>query len=280
MKLAVSNIAWLPQERLHAYRLLAESGIAGLEIAPALFFHTTPHPFNPSITDGKEAMSEIADFGLSIVSMQSLLYGVKDATLFGTATGRANFLAGMRRAIELAGRFGIPNIVFGSPKNRSVPAGYEIETALTDAIEVFRKLGDLAQRVGTKIAIEPNPAIYGTNFLNDFSSVHTFVQRADHPSVVANLDLGAMRINGTYDTITAVIPSLINEINHVHISEQNLSPAPKDVTSLVPLLRSLSESNYTKWISIEMKRTERGLIDISDSIRRLWAAIRLQAGLR
>ena len=39
MKLAISNIAWMPDERGAVYNLMAEAGVTGLEIVPGLFFH-------------------------------------------------------------------------------------------------------------------------------------------------------------------------------------------------------------------------------------------------
>ena len=43
----MSNIAWLVEERLEAYAILAEAGITGLEIAPGIFFHADDDPFVP-----------------------------------------------------------------------------------------------------------------------------------------------------------------------------------------------------------------------------------------
>ena len=123
MRLAVSNIAWLAEERLEAYAILAEAGVTGLEIAPGIFFHAAHDPFVPDNASAREALREAADAGLSVVSMQSLLFGVTGAGLFDGAEARAVFEAGMHRAIALAGRFGIPNLVFGSPAQRRVPDG-------------------------------------------------------------------------------------------------------------------------------------------------------------
>lgn len=231
MKLAVSNIAWTPEERRDVYDVMAETGVTGLEIAPGLFFHAAEDPFSPSEDVARAALAEIAERGLTLVSMQSLLFGVTGAGLFDGAEARANLVRGMERAIALAGRFGIPNLVFGSPGQRRVPEGLPLSEALDQAAELFRRFGALAESAGTKVAIEANPAAYGTNFLNTLDEAADFVGRVDHPGVVSILDLGAMHMNGVYDTTCARIPALLPGLNHVHISEPNLAPAPKRLGS-------------------------------------------------
>lgn len=274
MKLAISNIAWSPSERIDAYRLMADTGITGLEIAPGLFFHGVADPFLPDPASAGAALAEIADAGLSLVSMQSLLFGVPGAALFGEADARAAFERGMERAIALAGRFGIPNCVFGSPLQRIVPEKMPMERALAEAAEVFRSLGDLAAREGTTIAIEPNPAAYGTNFLTTLAEAEAFVAHVDHPAIAAILDLGAMHMNAQFDEAPARIPALMPRLNHVHVSEPHLAPAPASTSDLRPVLQALDAAGYRRWISIEMKRPEAGLTQVKAAIARLVSAMR------
>lgn len=273
MKPAMSNIAWLPEERSRAYGLLAEAGVSGLEIAPALFFHTTDDPFEPDESVARTAMAEIADAGLSLVSMQSLLFGVSGAALFEGTEARAALEAAMLRAIKLAGRFGIPNLVFGSPKQRRVPAGMPAVQALEEAAGVFRRLGDAAHREGTKIAIEPSPEVYGTNFLNTLEAATDFVSRVDHSSIALILDLGAMLMNGPSDTVLKVDPRIVASLNHVHVSEPNLAPAPAEAEALAPVLRMLDAQGFDKAISIEMRRPEDGLVGVASALGRLKSAM-------
>ena len=273
MKPAMSNIAWLPEERSRAYGLLAEAGVSGLEIAPALFFHTTDDPFEPDESVARTAMAEIADAGLSLVSMQSLLFGVSGAALFEGTEARAALEAAMLRAIKLAGRFGIPNLVFGSPKQRRVPAGVPAAQALEEAAGVFRRLGDAAHREGTKIAIEPSPEVYGTNFLNTLEAATDFVSRVDHSSIALILDLGAMLMNGPSDTVLKVDPKIVASLNHVHVSEPNLAPAPAEAEALAPVLRMLDAQGFDKAISIEMRRPEDGLVGVASALGRLKSAM-------
>ena len=269
MKLAISNIAWMPTERGAVYDEMAKAGVTGLEIAPGLFFHNAEDPFLPSPGVAHAALAEIVDRGLTLVSMQSLLFGVSGAELFGDTKARANLGRGMERAIALAGRFGIPNLVFGSPSQRYVPEGLSIDQALDQATDVFRSFAAAAQSAGTKISIEVNPATYGTNFLNTLDDVLHFVARVDHPAVVSMLDLGAMHMNGEFATIAARIPALLPRLHHVHVSEPNLAPAPHDTAALTPVLAALRRVAYEKSVSIEMKRPPEGIAGVRAALDRL-----------
>jgi sugar phosphate isomerase/epimerase len=269
MIFAMSNIAWTPDERLEAYAILAGAGFTGLEIAPGLLFHAAADPFLPDTASARAALAEIADAGLALVSMQSLLFGVSGAELFGTPEARAAFEAGMHRAIALADRFGIPNLVFGSPLQRRVPEGVAMSDARNEAAEVFRRLGDAAMAAGTRIAIEANPAAYGTNFCNTLDEALAFVALVDHPAVVPHLDLGAMHMNGDFDTVSARLPALAPRLSHVHVSEPDLAPAPADSAALAPVLRGLRDAGYPRAVSIEMKRAPDGIA----AVRRAVAAL-------
>jgi len=265
----MSNIAWSPDERLEAYAILADAGITGLEIAPGIFFHAADDPFVPDDASASEALCEAADAGLSLVSMQSLLFGVTGAGLFDGAEARAVFEARMHRAITLAGQFGIPNLVFGSPAQRCVPGGMAMEAALAEAAEVFRRLGDAAAAAGTCITIEANPAAYGTNFLNTLEQAEAFVALVDHPAIALILDLGAMHMNASYVGVPPRLPALAPRLNHVHVSEPDLAPAPANPAALAPLLKGLRAAGYAKAVSIEMKRPPQGLAEVRRAVSRL-----------
>lgn len=272
MKRAMSNIAWSPEERLEAYAILAGAGIGGLEIAPGLFFHAAADRMAPDAASAREALAEIADAGLALVSMQSLLFGVTGAALFGEPEARAAFETAMTRAVALAGRFGIPNLVFGSPLQRRVPEGMDMERALGEGAAVFRRLGDAAAAAGTRIGIEANPAAYDTNFCTTLAEALAFVDRVDHPAIVAHLDLGAMHMNGDLADLPDLLPALAPRLGHVHVSEPHLAPAPADAAPLVPVLEGLRSAGYARAVSIEMKRAPGGLAEVRGAVLRLGEA--------
>lgn len=266
MNLAMSNIAWPPELRLTAYEAMTKIGVTGLEIAPGMLFFRSRDPFSPSKAEARQALSEVEAAGLRLVSMQALLYGVEGAELFGDGEGCERFAEGMSRAIDLAGELSIPNLVFGSPRQRAVPGSMTMDRAQDKAARVFLKLGDRAAGARTVISIEANPIAYGTNFLNSHAQTLAFVRRLGHPAIRLNLDLGAVALNQERIGELLSIVELSSWLNHVHVSEPHLEPAPSDRALLSPVLAELRAMGYKHSVSVEMKQQGGGLEVIKRSL--------------
>lgn len=268
MRLSVSNIAWTYDERLGAYALLQRAGVTGLEIAPGIFFAGEADVFAPGAEAALRALHEITEAGLGLISMQALLFGVQGAALFGTADERAHFDKAMRRAIGFAGRFGIPNLIFGAPRQRIVPNGMTQVDAMGLALDQFGGLAKVAKAAGTVLSIEANPTAYGTNFLNTLGETLDFVERLADPAVKLVLDTGAVCMNQEVVDFSALLPRL----GHVHLSEPHLAPAPAEEAPTAELLKKLAQAGYQGAVSIEMKRDEAGLLALESRLAVLMSA--------
>jgi sugar phosphate isomerase/epimerase len=144
-----------------------------------------------------------------------------------------------------------------------------VEAASAEAAEVFRRLGDAAAAAGTCITIEANPAAYGTNFLTTLEEAEALAALVGHPAIALILDLGAMHMNASYASVPARLPALAPLLNHVHVSEPDLAPAPANPAALAPLLKGLRAAGYAKAVSIEMKRPPQGLAEVRRAVSRL-----------
>ncbi|PCD75785.1 sugar phosphate isomerase/epimerase family protein [Pseudothioclava arenosa] len=273
MKLAASNIAWNPAQRLEAYRLLAEAGFGGLEIAPNLFLASLDDPFCPAPAEVAARRAEIAAFGLDLVSLQAPLFGVEGVALFETAAERQRLVEGMERAIRLAGMLAIPNIVFGSPRQRVVPSGMSADVAEGIAAETLAALADLALAEGCKIALEPNAREYGTNFLTTLEDTTRFLDRIDHPALTLNLDFGTLWLSGEIEGLD--LSDCIGRVSHVHISEPMLAPAPASAAHAARAVAALRAVNWVGSTSIEMRMVpdDPGLTVLAGCLRRLGDAL-------
>ncbi|MFM5932184.1 MAG: sugar phosphate isomerase/epimerase family protein [Novosphingobium sp.] len=261
VKLAVSNIAWAPDEAEAACALLAAHGATGLEIAPGLAFADQDDRLRPSAGAIAALKQRLDHFGLALVSMQSLLFGVSGAQLFGSAEERERLEQGLYRAIDLAERLELPNLVFGSPGNRAYPGSMTEGEALDAAAHVFRRLGDRARAAGTRLAIEPNPAVYGTNFLTTVDDAARFVAALGHDGITLNYDIGALITNGEVPQAGALYDQAGARVSHVHISEPGLAAAPADSQGLASIVASLEQRGYAGWYSIEMRAPPTGALD-------------------
>ena len=225
----------------------------GLEIAPGLLFATASDPFDPPPAVLDCASRKASAAGLTLCSMQSLLFGVKGAALFGSEVERDTFEAGILRAIRLASRLGVPNLVVGSPHNRVVPPGMGTDEAGVRGVDVFRRLGDMAAKHGCVLAMEPNPEVYGTNFLNTLTETDAFVRRVAHPAVTVNFDVGALHANCEFDAMRRLLDLSLSRVSHVHLSEPGLAAFPKDEETATTLFADLRSVGWTGWVSIEMR---------------------------
>jgi len=249
MKLSISNIAWSATQDREMYTFLSESDVRGLEIAPTRIFPKTPYE---QLDKAKQFSHMLeADYGLAVSSMQSIWFGVPQR-LFGTDAARRILVDYTKRAIDFAAAMRCPNLVFGCPKNRVVPDDMTQDVALSIAHEFFREIGDWAAKCGTCIALEPNPPIYNTNFINTTQEAIALCNGLNHPGVQLNLDLGALIYN---EEDIQLIRDNIDLVNHVHISEPHLRPIEKRQLH-TDLLKTLQELNYSKFVSIEMGAPE------------------------
>ena len=273
MIFSISNIAWNPSERLKAYDIMNKNNFTGLEIAPGLLFYSSKNPLNPSKNKIRLVSKELNSRNLELVSIQSLLFNKKDAFLFGNNHQKKKFINALTEVLNFAGKLEIPNLVFGSPKNRNIPINMKHEEALNIAMEVFYYLGEIACLEGTKISIEANPIKYGTNFLNETSDVISFVKTIDNKGIKSTFDMGAVKMNDNFSIIEELITRAIPQLNHVHISEPNLKPAPNSLVEFSQVFKILTKVGYEKAISIEMKKTKDSLENILASTNILNEAI-------
>jgi sugar phosphate isomerase/epimerase len=243
MKLSISNIAWGAEHDTEMYQYLHEVGFAGLEIAPTRIFPEAPYD---KLTEAKEWASLLKEkYSLEIPSMQSIWYG-RQEKIFGTKEERQILIDYTKKAIDFAEAIGCKNLVFGNPKNRDTD---DIQGNYHTAIEFFREIGDYAAEHNTTIAIEANPPIYNTRFINRTEQAVELAYKCGSKGVKVNVDLGTIIYNEEDINYLRQIPEFIN---HVHISEPGLvSINPRDLhKSILSILREVS---YNGYVSIEMK---------------------------
>ena len=245
LKLSVSNIAWSADRDDEIFYFLSENNYTGLEIAPTRVIPDTPYDKLPEAVRFSNGLHE--RYALKISSMQSIWFGITES-IFGSETERESLVDYTKKAIDFACAVGCGNLVFGCPKNRAIPEGLSLSDCLPIAHEFFRIIGDYAAKSGTYIAIEANPPIYNTNFINTTAEAFDLCKELNNPGVKVNIDLGTIIYNNEsmqliYDNIT--------QINHVHISEPYLAPVEKRQLH-IELLYKLKSLDYDKYISIEM----------------------------
>lgn len=244
MKLSISNIAWSKEYDEEMYSYLNKNKLDGIEIAPTRIFEVNPYM---ELESAKEYEEYIKDkYSLEISSMQSIWFG-KVENIFNSETERKELLSYTKKAIDFASEINCNNLVFGCPKNRNINNQQLYSEDIV--LEFFRELGDYALKKNTILAIEPNPSIYGTNFINTTKEAFNIVQDINNNGIKVNVDLGTIINN---EESLSILAQNIDLINHVHISEPYLEEIQNREIHK-QLVDILKYNDYKKYISIEMK---------------------------
>ncbi|MEG0091075.1 MAG: sugar phosphate isomerase/epimerase family protein [Oscillospiraceae bacterium] len=244
MKYSISNIGWEQKDDVEMYGFLQQQGMDGIEIAPTRLFCDPYH--NLELAQQYSEMLKNR-YNLQVSSMQSIWYGVTQQ-VFGSEEERAFLTDYTKKAIDFARSMGIKNLVFGCPKNRNVPTGKNPQ----EAVDFFRELGEYAVKRGTVLALEPNPIIYGTNFLNTTAQTCEFCKEVASEGVKVNIDFGAILYNNENPHI---IKTYKNLVNHIHLSVPNLEYVEK-IPEHGTLKKVLDKIDYGDYLSIEMKNQQ------------------------
>ena len=241
MNLSFSNIGWAAEDDERMYEALAALGFAALEIAPPRFIGEEPYA---KAGEAREKARGIRErYGLGVCSMQSIWFKRSEA-ICGSSDERAALLGYTRQALEFADAVGCRNLVFGCPKNRKI----EKEGDEAVLFDFFREICAEAASHGCVIAVEANPPIYGTNFLNDTPSAAAFARRLGAGAAL-NLDFGTVIYNKEKLTL---LGNNLDIISHIHISEPELAPIERrnEHRELAAILR---EGGYRGFVSAEMR---------------------------
>lgn len=257
MKLAISNIAWAPEEDDEVGVYLASRGVDAVELAPTKYW---PAPESPRESAIAEVRRRWEDRGQRVVALQSLLFGMPAASVFGGGAGGQAAADTVRRMVHIGAGLGAKALVFGSPRNRD-RGQRSFADAISEAAQFFRPLANEAFDAGCVIAFEPNPAGYHCNFCNTVNEALLLIGAVDHPGFALHVDLGILHMNREppRESLAAALPRLA----HVHISEPQLALIGTGGVDHGGMARQLREAGWQGYVSIEMRAGAAGESNLS-----------------
>lgn len=224
MRVSISNLAWDVSEDAEVAELLSSVNVDAIDIAPGKYF---PDPVIATASDILAVKEWWQERGIEIIGMQALLFGTTGLNVFGSKDVQKNLLDHLAAVCRIGAGLGATRLVFGSPKNRNC-SGLSVNQVQNISRVFFRQLGDIAADNGVIVCLEPNPSIYGANFMTTSLETCSVVNDIDHPAIKMQLDTGAIIIN--QEDISAIVTQVKDVIGHVHISEAHLAP-PGDTYS-------------------------------------------------
>ena len=250
MRLAISNIAWDIPEDPTVAKLLGKFGIDAIDVAPGKYF---PEPTKAKDKNIANVRQWWADQGIEITGMQALLFGTTGLNVFGDNKSQEALLEHMRAVCHIGAGLGAIRLVFGSPKNRD-RSGLSDTQALDQAVNFFRRLGDVAQQHGVIVCLEPNPIRYGANFMTSSEETAHVTTAVGHRAIRMQFDTGALTINGEFPE--TVLERNARLIGHVHASEPDLMPLGDGGTDHRLMHKALLHFLPQHVVSIEMVATK------------------------
>lgn len=260
MNLAVSNIAWPAQLDEYVLEKLPLLGVGGLEVAPTRVWPDWNIP-----TAGPEKLKrQLSGHGLRCSSLQAVLFGKPDLSLFGTFAQRRALVEHLKVVADLAGELGAGPVVLGAPKNRDRGA-LSVADAIKVAVEVFAELGPHYLRCGATLCIEPNPVEYQCNFITNAAEGIDLVKAVGAEGIGLHLDAAGMLLAG--DDPERSVRAAGQTLCHVHVSEPNLGSFSTPHAGFHGrFAEALRAAEWKRWISIEMRSNDDAFQQIERAI--------------
>ena len=257
MKLSISNIAWDKEQDEDVFDLLKQYKFSGIEIAPTKIFQ---NPEMITVDEWSLFKSFVANHGLSIPAMQSLLYDKPHYNIFNKYAEKT--ISHLKKMIDIAKILKIKVLVFGSPRNRNL-INISSKEGYRKAITFFEEVAYYAYKNNVVFCIEPNSKLYNCNFINTTLEGVQIVKDVNSNGFGLHLDSAVMSLNNEdiQDSISKAIPYM----KHFHVSEPFLEPIINKKVDHEKISKILKNKNYDRWVSIEMKKTESSNLDIIES---------------
>ena len=263
MKLCFSNIAWSKKENKEIIDLFNQEKIRYLEYAPDLIIKNFKK---------KENIFKVKKFWqkkkIKLYSMQSVLYRVKNAFVFGDNNQQNIFYNGVKEKVLLAKKLGTKVIVFGSPKSKKTfGKSKKILNYLFESN--MRKIAKICEKAKITFCLEANPKVYGTKYLTHTNQALSLVKKIDNKYFKLNLDLGTIISNN--ENYKKLIKNNIFHIGHAQISLPKLKNPLINKKLIERFILELNKNRYKKIISVEFLKQEKnsysGIVELIKFIK-------------
>ncbi len=267
-EILISSIAWDSEIDSEVVQVLRKYDLSRVDLVPAKYF---PDRLNVTKEEILKVKSHWADLGFSVLGFQSLFFKEEPMNLFGPKEVQDKMLRLLERLAFIGNILEAPYFVFGSPRNRD-RSGLSDEETDSIAKDFFHRLGELSKEHGAIYCLEPNPPVYGANFLTSTIETAQFVRELNHPNIKLQLDTGAMEIN--QEDPISILKEYNKEVGHIHLSTDQIRPLTEDNCRYALYKEAFNTYLKDKPISIEILPKDGddrlGCIEESVRVARKW----------
>lgn len=248
MKFAICQELYEDLNWTEQCRRIAAAGYTGIEVAP---FTIAVNAADIPASTISEMRKTAEGHGLQIIGLHWLL--AKTTGLHLTSPDEAVRRTTSRYLETLAGLcsgLGGHVLVFGSPMQRNLQPGVTTEQAISYAADVFRTAAKTFSDLGVTLCFEPlTPK--ETDFINTCEQAVSLIRMVDHPSMKLHQDVKAM-LGAETDSIPVLVERYRDICGHFHVNDTNLLGPGMGDTDFHPILKSLLDTNYSGWVSVEV----------------------------
>jgi sugar phosphate isomerase/epimerase len=225
-------------------------GYEGLEVAP---FTLSSDPASLTPAERMTIRQTISDHGLSFVGLHWLLAAppglqtvAKDEALRKYTWDYVKHLIDLCADLNESGKS--PVVVFGSPKQRSTNGELTPREAVGLFTDGMASVAPHAHSRGVTLLVEALGSDQ-TDVINTLDEAVAIVKQIGNPAVQTMFDVH----NTPNETLphTELIRKYFPYIKHVHVNEMDGQEPGRGNYNFGPLLNTLSELDYSGWVSLE-----------------------------
>jgi D-psicose/D-tagatose/L-ribulose 3-epimerase len=246
MRFAMCNELFDDRSLVDGFRAIAQAGYQAVELAP----FTLGAPVEElGASERTEIRRSAARLGLEFTGLHWLLARTEGMHVAAADPAvRRRTLDHLNALTDLCADLGGRVLVFGSPGQRSTPAGMAVSEARARSIDLFRAWAAHAEQTGTTICLEALPP-EETDFMTTTDEVIEIVRDVDSSAVRLVLDVKSMSSESAPipDQIARAAPYLA----YVQANDANRGGPGFGETDFVPIFRALAAVGYDGDVSVE-----------------------------
>jgi len=236
-----------PIEKVFQYA--AQLGYDGVEIAP----YTLADSVTEIPPKRRKAIRHAAEEnGIEIVGLHWLL--AKPEGLYINHPDeiiRIRTQEYMEALIHFCADIGGKILVHGSPHQRTIQEGWDLQESWNFAKETFKVCLKAAQKRNVLYCIEPLAHV-NTNFINTVAEAIRLVKEIRHPNFKMIFDCRSASIHEKSVTEALLRALDSGSLRHVHINDANGRGPGFGETDFIPILKNLIRNGYRNYISVEV----------------------------
>jgi len=247
MRLSICNEVFSGMDVTEIFLHVKRFGYHGVEVAP---FTLASNVEKISMDRGWEIRRKAVESGIEVVGTHWVLVCDKNVNLFNdSGEVRREAVEYLAKVIEFTSEIGGRIVVFGSPKQRSIPSKEVFKRAWDSAVSAFRDIGDSAKEKMVVFCIEPLSKDQ-TNFINNVSEAIKFITGVNHENIRLILDVRSMCEEKR--SFKDIIKEGRTYLKHFHANDCNGYIPGSGSANYKEIVQGLIETDYSGYLSVEV----------------------------